>query len=39
MRRRKSLSKKGSKKYFTKNADKIRSINLAPRPMRGGIRL
>lgn len=38
MKRRK-LSKKGSKRLFVATADKIKSINTAPAPMRGGIRL
>lgn len=38
MKRRK-MTKKGSKRLFTATADKIKSINNAPPPMRGGIRL
>lgn len=30
---------KGDKKYFSKNAGKIRIENTSARPMRGGIRL
>lgn len=38
MKRRK-MTKKGSKRLFIATADKIKSINIAPPPMRGGIRL
>ena len=38
MKRRK-VSKKGSKRLFTATADKTKAINVAPPPMRGGIRL
>lgn len=38
MKRRK-ITKKGSKRLFTATADKIKKINTAPPPMRGGIRL
>lgn len=38
MKRRK-MSRSGSKRYFSATADKTRLINVAPRPMRGGIRL
>lgn len=38
MKRRK-MTRKGSKKLFTATADKIKAINVAPPPMRGGIRL
>jgi len=38
MKRRK-MSRKGSKKYFSKTASKSKTINHSPRPMRGGIRL
>jgi len=37
--KRKRLSKKGSKRYFSATASKTRYLNVAPRPMRGGIRL
>lgn len=35
----KKLSKKASKKSFTKNAVKTKTLNSAPPIMRGGIRL
>lgn len=38
MKRRK-MTKSGSKRYFTKTANKTKAINVNPRPMRGGIRL
>ena len=38
MKRRK-LTKKGSKRLFTATANKTKAINVAPPPMRGGIRL
>lgn len=38
MKRRK-LSKKKSKRMFRKGADKIKSINVKPVPMRGGFRI
>lgn len=37
--KRRPMSKKGSRRYFSATADKTRKINIAPRPMRGGIRL
>lgn len=36
---RRSMTKKGSKKSFTKNAVKQKKINVQPPVMRGGIRL
>lgn len=39
MMKRMKLSKKRSKKYFTATADKTHIKNVAPPPMRGGIRL
>nr|QJB20060.1 MAG: hypothetical protein [Microvirus sp.] len=36
--RRKKMSRKGSRKYFTRNAKKVHRKN-DYRPMRGGIRL
>lgn len=36
---RKKMSKRNSKRYFTKTANKIKAININPKPMRGGIRL
>ena len=39
MARRKKLSKRGSKKYFTATASKTHRRNVMPVPMRGGIRL
>lgn len=38
MRRRK-MSNRGSKSYFTATASKTRMENVRPRPQRGGIRL
>lgn len=38
MKRRK-MSKKGSKRYFSATADKTRLVNTRVNPMRGGIRL
>lgn len=38
MKRRK-MTRKGSKRLFTATADKTKSINTSPPPMRGGIRL
>lgn len=38
MKRRK-MSKGGSKRYFSKTANKTQSMNLRGAPMRGGIRL
>lgn len=37
--KRKKISKKKSKKMFTKGAMKVHPKNLAPRPQRGGLRL
>lgn len=37
--KRQKMSKRGSKKYFTRNAKKVEVRNIAPPPMRGGIRL
>lgn len=37
--KRKKMSKRGSKAYFTRNARKTEVRNIAPPPMRGGIRL
>ncbi len=39
MSKRRKLSRKGSKRLFTATADKIKAVNTAPPPMRGGIRL
>lgn len=39
MAKRRKLSKKSSKKIFTKNAVKVNSKNGMANPMRGGIRL
>jgi len=36
---RQKLSKKGSKRLFSKTASKTNSKNLRAKPMRGGIRL
>ena len=36
---RKSMSRKGSGKYFTATANKTHFRNVKPRPQRGGIRL
>lgn len=38
-RYRKKLSRKGSKRLFTKTAGRTQSINYSTGPMRGGIRL
>ena len=38
MKRRK-MSKRGSKSYFSATASKTHYKNVKPRPMRGGIRL
>lgn len=38
MKRRK-MSKRGSKKYFSKTASRTSSVNMRSSPMRGGIRL
>lgn len=37
--KRKKMSRNGSKRYFTRNAKKVEVRNIAPPPMRGGIRL
>lgn len=37
--KRKKVSKKGSKRLFSSTADRIRKINTAPVPMRGGFRI
>lgn len=39
MKRRSKMSRKGSRKLFTRTAQKIKKKNLQPTPMRGGIRL
>ena len=39
MSKRRSMSRRGSKKYFTATASKTHYKNVKPRPMRGGIRL
>ena len=39
MRRRKRLSRKASRRSFTKNATRIHKYNTRGTPMRGGIRL
>lgn len=39
MSKRRKMSRKGSKKYFTATADKTHMFNVNPRPMRGGTRL
>lgn len=36
---RKKMKRKASRKHFSKNADRIKRVNVDPRPMRGGIRL
>lgn len=36
---RHKLSKKKSKKIFRKGANKVKSINIKARPMRGGFRI
>lgn len=38
-RKRKKLSRKGSRRLFTATADKTHRLNVLPRPQRGGIRL
>ncbi len=38
MKRRK-LTKRGSKRLFRKTASKLKSVNLKPDSMRGGIRM
>ncbi len=37
--KRKKISRRGSKRLFTATADKTHVKNVAPPPMRGGIRL
>lgn len=37
--KRRSMSRSGSKKYFTATASKTHYRNVQPRPQRGGIRL
>ena len=39
MRGRKSMSRSGSKRYFSATAAKTHWKNVSPRPMRGGIRM
>jgi hypothetical protein len=39
MKKRQKLSKRGSKKMFTKGAMRTNKRNILPNPMRGGIRL
>lgn len=39
MRKRNRMSKRKSKKLFRKTAGRTHKKNLAPQPMRGGIRL
>lgn len=39
MKKRKKISKRGSKRLFTATADRTRKINTAPTPMRGGFRI
>lgn len=36
---RKKLSRKGSKRLFTKTAKKVHKKNVLSKPMRGGIRM
>lgn len=38
-RSRVKMSKRGSRKYFTKHASKVHSVNLRSHPMRGGFRI
>ena len=38
-RKRRKMSSRGSKRYFTATADKTHWKNIKPRPQRGGIRL
>lgn len=37
--RRKKLSRRKSKRMFRKGANKVKSINIKARPMRGGFRI
>lgn len=39
MMKRRTMSNRGSKSYFTATASKTHFKNVKPRPMRGGIRL
>lgn len=39
MSRGKKIAKRNSKKLFSRTADRTHRKNIAPRPMRGGIRL
>lgn len=39
MKYRKKMSRKGSKKYFTRNAKKVHKRNVTNQVMRGGYRL
>ncbi len=37
--KRRKMSNRGSKKYFSATASKTHYLNVKPRPQRGGIRL
>ena len=39
MAKRRKMSKRGSRRYFTATASKTHRKNVKPRPMRGGTRL
>lgn len=39
MARRYKMSRKASKRSFTRNAVRVKARNFSPAPMRGGIRL
>lgn len=39
MAKRRKMSRRGSKRYFTATASRTHYKNVKPRPMRGGIRL
>ena len=39
MAKRRKMSRRGSKKYFSATASKTHYRNVKPRPQRGGIRL
>lgn len=39
MAKRRSMSRNGSRRYFTATASKTHYKNVRPRPQRGGIRL
>ena len=39
MRKRRKISKRRSKRMFTRTAQKVHRKNIVPRPMRGGYRL